>query len=245
MFRLGIQTLLKTGFTAGIGQTDMPKDARKMIDEELDNANSDVNKMIQDFKDGNYQPYPGRSVEETLELNILERLNEARNKTGQIVQNNTDKNSSLVIMVDSGAKGKNLNLAQMSACIGQQALRGGRINKGFKNRTLSHFKVNELTPESRGFIKDGFKKGMKPHEYFFSAMTGRDSLMDTALRTPKSGYLYRRLANALQDVKVEYDETVRDASGKIIQFKYSDDGVDVTKSEGGIINVDKIIEEVL
>ena len=72
-------------------------------------------------------------------------------------------------------------------------------------------------------------------------MTGRDSLMDTALRTPKSGYLYRRLANAMQDLKVEYDGTVRDATGKIVQFSYGEDGIDVSKSENGVVAVDKII----
>ena len=82
-------------------------------------------------------------------------------------------------------------------------------------------------------------------EFFFGTMTGRDSLMDTALRTPKSGYLYRRLANAMQDLKIEYDFTVRDASKKIIQFAYGEDGVAVAKSEGGKINVKKIIAETL
>ena len=75
-------------------------------------------------------------------------------------------------------------------------------------------------------------------------MTGRDSLMDTALRTPKSGYLYRRLANAMQDLKVEYDGTVRDASKRIIQFRYGEDGVDVSRSENGVVNVDEIIDSV-
>ena len=73
-------------------------------------------------------------------------------------------------------------------------------------------------------------------------MTGRDALMDTSLRTPKSGYLYRRLANALQDLKVEYDGTVREASGKIVQFEYGEDGIDVSKSENGKINVKRIIQ---
>ena len=73
-------------------------------------------------------------------------------------------------------------------------------------------------------------------------MTGRDSLMDTALRTPKSGYLYRRLANAMQDLRVEYDYTVRDASGRIVQFQYGEDGIDISKSEGGKLNVKRIID---
>ena len=76
-------------------------------------------------------------------------------------------------------------------------------------------------------------------------MTGRDALMDTALRTPKSGYLYRRLANALQDLKIEYDGTVRNANKNIVQFVYGDDGLDVSKTEGGKISVVKAIADVL
>jgi DNA-directed RNA polymerase subunit A' len=133
----------------------------------------------------------------------------------------------------------------MGALIGQQDLRGSRIEKGYANRTLSCFKQNDLGMDAHGFIRNSFKSGLKPHELFFMAMTGRDGLMDTALRTPKSGYLYRRLANAMQDLKIEYDFTVRDAAKKIVQFNYGEDGVDVSKSEGGVINVKKIIVDVL
>lgn len=147
-------------------------------------------------------------------------------------------------MAESGARGNILNVVQMSACVGQQALRGKRIEKGFKQRTLSCFKRNDLSPEARGFVRSGYKAGLNPKEFFFHAITGRDSLMDTALRTPKSGYLYRRLANAMQDLKVEYDKTVRDASKKIIQFHYGEDDLDVSKTESGVIDVKKIIEQV-
>jgi DNA-directed RNA polymerase subunit A' len=171
-------------------------------------------------------------------------LNKARNQTGALVAKYADKKSHTIIMAESGARGNILNLAQMAACVGQQAMRGKRIEKGYKERTLSCFKVGDLSPEAHGFVSNGFKSGLNPHEFFFGAMTGRDSLMDTALRTPKSGYLYRRLANAMQDLKVEYDYTVRDASKKIIQFSYGEDGIDVSKSENGIIDVNKIIAEV-
>ena len=107
---------------------------------------------------------------------------------------------------------------------------------------MSNFRKGDFSSEAHGFISNGFKNGLTPAEFFFGAMTGRDSLMDTALRTPKSGYLYRRLANAMQDLKVEYDNTVRDASKKIIQFDYGEDGIDVSKSENGIINVKRIIQ---
>ena len=150
--------------------------------------------------------------------------------------------SGTLIMANSGARGNPLNLAQMAACVGQQAMRGQRIDKGYRGRTLSCFKKGDLSPAAHGFIKRGFKHGLKPHEFFFMGMTGRDSLMDTALRTPKSGYLYRRLANAMQDLKVEYDLTVRDASKKIVQFDYGEDGMDVSRSEFGQVNVQRIID---
>jgi DNA-directed RNA polymerase subunit A' len=148
-------------------------------------------------------------------------------------------------MIKSGATGNILNLAQMASTVGQQALRGKRIEGGYSNRTLSSFKEHDLSPKARGFIKNGYKQGLSPVEFFFGAMTGRDSLMDTALRTPKSGYLYRRLANALQDLKIEYDKTVRDANKTIVQFSYGDDDIDVSKSEGGSINIKKIIKNVV
>jgi DNA-directed RNA polymerase beta' subunit len=93
---------------------------------------------------------------------------------------------------------------------------------------LPHFKAGDQRPKARGFVYNSFLKGLEPYEFFFGAITGRDSLMDTALRTPKSGYLYRRLANALQDIRVEYDNTVRDGSGRIMQFRYGEDGKDVS-----------------
>ncbi|MBN2457847.1 DNA-directed RNA polymerase subunit A' [Candidatus Woesearchaeota archaeon] len=244
MFRLGIQVLLKYGFTTAISDVELPDVANQKIKESLDSARKEVYELISLFEKGKLDAFPGRSIEETLELKILERLNTARNETGLIVANNVDRTKPTIIMTDSGSKGGPLNLAQMSACVGQQAMRGARISKGYNNRTLSCFSQGDLGPSAHGFIRHGFKEGLTPSEFFFGAMTGRDSLMDTALRTPKSGYLYRRLANALQDLRVEYDDTVRDATGRIIQFNYGEDNIDVSKSEGGNLNVKKIIESI-
>jgi len=242
IFQLGIKVLLRIGFSSGISDTDLPKEAVEEIDAILTKAEDDVQELIKSFKEEKLEAFPGRTIRETLELKILETLNKARNKSGAIVAQYLDQNSHTMVMTKSGARGNLLNLAQMAACVGQQAMRGKRIEKGFSNRTLSIFKRNDLGPDAHGFIRKGFKAGLRPHEFFFMGITGRDSLMDTALRTPKSGYLYRRLANALQDLKVEYDETVRDASGRIIQFNYGEDGIDVSKSEKGIINIQRIID---
>ena len=245
MFRLGIETLLKVGFTTAISDSDLPENAKQKIRQTLDDAYVDVDNLIKAYKKDELEAFPGRSISETLELKILEKLNLARNETGKLVAEYSDKSTHTIVMAESGARGNPLNLAQMAACVGQQAMRGKRIEKGFRNRTLSCFKKDDLSPGARGFIRTSFKKGMCPSEFFFGAMTGRDSLMDTALRTPKSGYLYRRLANALQDLKVEYDDTVRDATKKIVQFEYGEDKIDVSRSEKGKLNTKAIIHSVL
>jgi DNA-directed RNA polymerase subunit A' len=245
IFKLGNAVLAYTGFTTGISDIDISPEAKKQVTDILDQTYIEVYQLIKDFEEGVLETLPGRNINETLELKILEKLNKARNKSGKIVAETAKSDSELMTMIKSGGAGNLLNLAQMSACVGQQAMRGGRISKGYESRTLSVFKKNDLGPAARGFIKEGFKDGLKPHELFFMSMTGRDSLMDTALRTPKSGYLYRRLANAMQDLKVCNDFTVRDASNKIVQYVYGEDGVDVTKSENGKINVKRIIEKVV
>ena len=242
IFKLGIEILLRVGFSITLADTDLPQIAREKVDEILEKVKQDVQNLIEDYNNGKLEVFPGKTAAETLELRILELLNKERNKVGKVVLDYCHKGTSTIIMADSGARGNSLNLAQMAACVGQQAMRGQRITKGYNKRTLSSFKKGDLGSESHGFIQNGFKQGLNPFEFFFGSITGRDSLMDTALRTPKSGYLYRRLSNALQDLKVEYDYTVRDASKKIIQFKYGEDGVDVSKSEEGIINVERIIK---
>jgi len=239
--KLGVAVLLKKGFSVGIGDIDIVEKTQDDVKGVLDRAEEKIDQLIAQSKDGSLELLPGLDMAETLELRILEVLNKVRNESGDIVMKEV-KESGILTMAKCGSRGNILNIAQMTAVVGQQALRGKRIERGFKDRTLSYFKKGDLTPRARGFIKNSFKSGLKPYEFFFGAMTGRDSLMDTALRTPKSGYLYRRLSNAMQDLKVEYDQTVRDANKRIVQFTFGDDGLDVSRTEGGIVNVKRIIE---
>ncbi|MCA9478010.1 MAG: DNA-directed RNA polymerase subunit A' [Nanoarchaeota archaeon] len=244
IYRLGIEILYRLGFTTSISDTDLTVEGEKQVKKLVDDAEKKVQQYIKDYEDGKLEVLPGYSAKETVELRILEALNKARNDAGEVVTD-TQIHSNTTDMIKSGARGNIINMAQMSAVVGQQDLRGGRVNKGYQGRTLSCFEQGDMGSKAHGFIKHGFKDGLEPSEAFFMAMTGRDSLMDTALRTPKSGYLYRRLANAMQDLKIEYDFTVRDASKKIVQFAYGEDGVAVAKSEGGSINVKKIIAETI
>jgi DNA-directed RNA polymerase subunit A' len=243
IFKLGIAYLMKRGFTITTSDADIPEDVRDKAKEITATAVNAVNDIVNDYKAGRLKNFSGKTVEETLELMVMQKLNETRNAVGKLISKSVSLTNNAIIMSRAG-KGSITNLAQTSVLVGQQALRGKRIERGYKNRTLSLFEEHDKSPEAHGFVRHCYKNGLNPVEFFFHAMTGRDSLMDTALRTPKSGYLYRRLANALQDLKVEYDGTVRDASKTIVQFAYGDDKIDVSRSENGTIDVKKLIDEV-
>ncbi len=245
ILKLGIVVNTRYGFSVFLTDGDLEQKAKDKIKEELDKAYKDVDELISQYRNKTLSVIPGTTMDDTIEIDISNRLNEARNRAGDYVSQYSTKETSSLIMARSGARGNMLNLTQIAACIGQQSIRGKRIHQGYKDRTLSCFKRGDLGPEEGGFIDRGFKQGVNPAQFFFAAMTGRDALMDTALRTPKSGYLYRRLSNALQDVFVDYDHTVRDAGGSIIQYQYGEDSIDVSKSEAGRVNVNRIVREVL
>jgi len=152
------------------------------------------------------------------------------------------------VMADSGARGSMLNLTQMAGAVGQQAVRGERINRGYEDRTLSHYEPNDLSAEAHGFVEHSYTGGLTPREFFFHAMGGREGLVDTAVRTSKSGYLQRRLINALSELETQYDGTVRDTSDTIVQFEFGEDGtspVKVSSTKENDIDVDKIADRVI
>jgi DNA-directed RNA polymerase subunit A' len=245
IFKLGIAYLLKRGFTITTSDADIPESIRAKAKKIIKDATKGVDDLIIKYNQKKIKAFSSKTTEETIELMIMQKLNEIRNKIGEMIANASYEGNNAIIMSTAGAKGNILNLAQTAMIVGQQSLRGKRIEKGYSGRTLSLFNKGDLGPEAKGFVRHSYKRGLNPVEFFFHAMTGRDSLMDTALRTPKSGYLYRRLANALQDLKVEYDYTIRDANKTIVQFTYGDDNIDISRSENGTIDVKKIVTEVL
>ncbi len=245
MFNLGIQVLKKEGLTISMGDFDVPKDVEKDIEKINADIFAEIDKVIANYKSGKLERITGFTLEQTLEFKILQLLNSIRDESMKIVNEKLDHSSGTMIMADSGARGNALSIVQMHAGVGQQSLRGQRISRGFDSRTLSFFKAGDISPEAKGYIKSSLRKGMKPYEVFFGSITGRDGLMDTALRTPKTGYLYRRMASAMLDLIVKEDLTVRNEDGVVIQFKYGDDGIDVAKTVSGKFDVKSIIENTL
>ncbi|MEE8403163.1 MAG: DNA-directed RNA polymerase subunit A' [Candidatus Hydrothermarchaeaceae archaeon] len=251
--KLVINVITQKGFSTGIDDEDLPEEALEIIEEVLDSAEEEVAKLIAAYKEGILEQLPGRGIEETLEMRIMQALSEARDRTGGIANEYMERETeqggrenSARVMAISGARGSLLNLTQMSACVGQQAVRGERIMRGYVGRTLPHFKQGDISPNAKGFVRSSYKKGLAPIEYFFHSMGGREGLVDTAVRTSQSGYMQRRLINALLDLKVEYDSTVRDTRGVIVEFAHGEDGADPARTDwGNIMDVNKIIHKVV
>jgi DNA-directed RNA polymerase subunit A' len=175
----------------------------------------------------------------------MNELAKARDESGKIADEDFTLENSGIVMTRTGARGSSLNIGQMSACVGQQAVRGKRIMRGYLGRTLPHFKFGDPSPKARGFVYSSYQRGLDAIEFFFHAMGGREGLVDTAVRTQQSGYMQRRLINALEHLRLEYDGTVRSSTGDIIQFKYGEDGVDPAKSDHGkAVNVSRLIEQI-
>lgn len=134
-------------------------------------------------------------------------------------------------MTTSGAKGSLVNANFISCNLGQQVLEGRRVPVMISGKTLPSFKPFETNVRAGGYITDRFLTGVKPQEYFFHAMAGREGLIDTAVKTARSGYLQRCLIKGMEGVKVEYDSSVRDSDGTMVQFLYGEDGLDITKQK--------------
>eukprot|EP00257_Ricinus_communis_P020216 XP_015579396.1 DNA-directed RNA polymerase I subunit 1 [Ricinus communis] len=131
------------------------------------------------------------------------------------------------LMTTSGAKGSKVNFQQISSFLGQQELEGKRVPRMVSGKTLPCFHPWDWAARSGGYITDRFLTGLRPQEYYFHCMAGREGLVDTAVKTSRSGYLQRCLIKNLECLKIGYDHTVRDADGSVVQFYYGEDGVDV------------------
>jgi len=245
---VAMRAIMHFGFSIGIDDESIPDPAKEQIDEAIDNAYARVEELIETYEAGELESLPGRTVDETLEMRVMQALGKARDSAGDIAEEHFDDDNPAVIMAQSGARGSMLNLTQMAGCVGQQAVRGERINRGYEDRTLSHFEPHDLSAEAHGFVENSYTGGLTPKEFFFHAMGGREGLVDTAVRTSKSGYLQRRLINALSELETQYDGTVRDTGDRIVQFEFGEDGtspVRVSSSDDAEIDVDQIADRVL
>jgi DNA-directed RNA polymerase II subunit RPB1 len=220
-----------SAYSVGISDLIANKKTNDEIISTITEKKADVKNLIDQVHLGIFENNTGKTNDQEFETQVNNILNQASSQAGKIGRTSLSSDNRFVIMVNAGSKGSDLNISQMISCLGQQNVDGKRIPYGFENRTLPHFTKYDDSPGARGFVENSFIGGLTPQELFFHAMGGRVGLIDTAVKTSQTGYIQRRLIKGLEDCKVEYDLSVRNNKGKIVQFKYGDDGFDTVKIE--------------
>ncbi len=218
--------LVTHGFSVGIQDTVAEEETLQDVRSIIETAKSKVNDVIKEARAGVLKRQPGQTIPKTFEKRVNEVLNEAVKDSGKKVQSKLDSDNSINAMVHAGSKGSHINISQILACVGQQNVSGARVPFGFRKRTLPHFCKDDVGPESRGFVASSYLLGLTPQEFYFHAMGGREGIIDTAVKTADTGYIQRRLVKGMEDARVHYDGSVRNAGGSIIQFVYGEDGMD-------------------
>ncbi|XP_035660991.1 DNA-directed RNA polymerase III subunit RPC1-like [Branchiostoma floridae] len=230
--------LSNRGFSIGIGDVTPGEGLLTAKKNLLDTGYGNCDSFIRELEEGKLQSQPGCTPEQTLEAVILKELSVIRDHAGKACLTELHKSNSPLTMAVCGSKGSFINISQMIACVGQQAISGQRVPNGFEDRALPHFKRYSKEPEAKGFVENSFYSGLTPTEFFFHTMGGREGLVDTAVKTAETGYMQRRLVKSLEDLCSHYDLMVRNSMGEIIQFMYGGDGLDPAAMEGKDTPVD-------
>lgn len=238
--RIALESISLYGLSVSLKDYTLSKKAETEMGKVLDKMNREVDNVIMQYKNKTLERSPGMSLKDTLERLIVQITSKAREDVGKVVETDLTIGNPTIIMAKIGARGSLLNAIQMGALVSQQTVRSQRLRRGYKGRTLPYFKRGVLTPKERGFVYSSFKHGLTPYEFIHHAMGGREALVNTAIRTARSGYMQRRLINALQDLIVYDDYTVRNADMSIIQFVYGGDGKDpMVASQAAVADVVK------
>jgi DNA-directed RNA polymerase III subunit RPC1 len=230
------------GLSIGISDVTPSDKVRNIKHEILRQGYTKAEEIIRLYEGGELELRPGCNLLQSLEEMLNGILGRLRESAGQEAMKALPWTNTPRIMADCGAKGSPLNISQMVACVGQQAVGGLRIQNGFVDRTLPHFEYNSLTPSAKGFVANSFYTGLTATEFFFHMMGGREGLVDTAVKTAETGYMARRLMKALEDLSMQYDSSVRNSEKTVVQFTYGDDGLnpDAMENDGRPVNFDRV-----
>jgi DNA-directed RNA polymerase II subunit RPB1 len=235
--------LVLNGFSVGISDLIADEETKRQIDIKIQERKKQIEQVILQVHLDLFDNNTGKTNQQEFEDQVFGILNQATSDAGSLGQQSLSQENRLLAMVRSGSKGEPLNVAQMMACLGQTAIEGKRVPYGFTDRTLPHYKKYDDSAEARGFIESSFIRGLTPQEFFFHAMSGREGLIDTAVKTADTGYIQRQLIKSMEDLVVQHDGTVRDTNNNIVQYHYGEDGVNPTKIENQGLPIGELSQE--
>ncbi len=176
--RLVLNYLLLRGQTVGFKDTVVDDKMNNQIQQVISNKILESKYMITQFENDTDQ----------LSLDVIEsalaaELAAVQANVGQMLMSHLDTSNFFWASAKSGAKGSAVNVAQVSGVLGQNNVDGARIKKKVEGRSLIYWHKDDDTPEARGFIKNSFLSGLRGYEFFYNATSGREGLIDTAIKS--------------------------------------------------------------
>ncbi|MFB5678952.1 DNA-directed RNA polymerase subunit beta' [Paenibacillus terreus] len=173
--QLGFTYSTRAGVTVAVSDVVVPEEKKKILEESDAKAQIVTNQYRR-----------GLITNEERYDRIIDIWSKAKDELTDVLLKSMDRYNSIMMMVDSKARGNKSQITQLGGMRGLMANPSGRII--------------ELP------IKSNFREGLTVLEYFISTHGARKGLADTALRTADSGYLTRRLVDVAQDVIVREDD---------------------------------------
>ena len=220
------------GFSVGVGDCVMSEAAHDRVTRLLDRTFKHTDRVRSDAAAA-----PAQMVDAC----VTKILGSMLTRGGaEVMKDPGIEENNISVMIECGAKGSAINIAQILSCVGQQSVEGGRIRMGVGNRTLPCYRRGDDSAGARGFVCNSYGTGLTAQEYFFHAMGGREGLVDTAVKTAATGYIQRRLSKAQEGLQVRYDSTVRNSNNDVIQFYYGGDSYYPTKLERSALRTFKM-----
>jgi DNA-directed RNA polymerase II subunit RPB1 len=204
--------LQENPFSIGVKDCYVPGGTvEKIIQQEFAKASLQIESM---------GPRPSDTIEgRRHEEQIIAIVNGVKNIGSRILTESLAPDNAFRIMAKAGSKGSEFNVAQALGALSQQFVYGER-----PTGRLPWFDQEDFGLEARGFIQGSFARGLSPAELFFHHTSGRIGLSSAATSVASSGANSHRLIKALEDLKVMYDYSVRNANNVIIQELYGYDG---------------------
>jgi DNA-directed RNA polymerase II subunit RPB1 len=182
--------LLSQGASVGLSDTIADHQTLQDINKIVDQSQLDVFQEIAKYEHKQYQAQDATEIQQEFEAKVVNMLNATRDSTGSLASKNVFSNNRINDMVTAGSKGSNLNISQIMANVGQQVVktdgRTGRVEDGFIDRPLPHMTKYDISPHARGFVSSSYLQGLDPVEFFYHSMSGREGLIDTAIKTSET-----------------------------------------------------------
>ncbi len=238
--KITMDLLTRKGMTVGLDEYAVSDAVKKERSKAINEMMQKGNKLVELYNKGTLQHMPGRTVEESFEIRMMQLAAQTKDKIEKMLMREKlepilkeKPRFNTMVMIVSGSRGSSTNLMNIGGFWGQASVREGRPKRGYQNRLITLNEKGDVGVQAGGFVADNFMEGMHAKEYFYHSMGGRQGEVDTGVSTKVSGYLYRRLANSLKDLMVNNDRTVRTAEKTLVQFTYGEDGVFPQRSVKG------------